>query len=351
MKKRIFLFFILFFSLSLNCEIKYEIHTKKLSLLFNDIKKAYSDYFKQELENTWKETDTFINELEQKNLDIFIINLAKDNNKIVGFAEFFKTKSNEEVYLDFIWVNPEYQRKSIGKNLIFSILKDNPNLTKISTYSDNQNFDAQLFFEKIGFKKYCITSDGITYKYYLENNDEIKHTKPIKFDLKLDSYEFIGKNGEQFKIEFNNILKNTEFSEDLFAKAFQPLQKEASINDYKNYWIKKCKNLKILKRFKENDILFFSAHIRDKMVGFSLFCPTSNREEIYLDYLAVDPDFQGSGLSKELIFGIFKKIPEINTINLYADQFNTKACTIYKHLGFEEFCKIPVGINFQFRKK
>ncbi len=85
--------------------------------------------------------------LEKKQL----IHVACDKDKIIGFVIFEKWDIHS-YYLSEMAVLPEYQRKGIGKKLVFSIFDKDQDAEKIILVTAKRNKWSQSFYEKIGFK-------------------------------------------------------------------------------------------------------------------------------------------------------------------------------------------------------
>jgi GNAT superfamily N-acetyltransferase len=48
--------------------------------------------------------------------------LAVDDTGLIGFATFYHTDVIERVWLDLLWVAPEYRRKSVGTRLLAAVV-------------------------------------------------------------------------------------------------------------------------------------------------------------------------------------------------------------------------------------
>lgn len=79
------------------------------------------------------------------------IYVAFDNDKMIGFAIFEKWEG-QDYYLAEMAVLPAYQRRGIGKQLVFSIFEKDQNAKKILLITEKGNTWSQSFYEKIGFK-------------------------------------------------------------------------------------------------------------------------------------------------------------------------------------------------------
>jgi ribosomal protein S18 acetylase RimI-like enzyme len=70
---------------------------------------------------------------------------------MIGFAIFEKW-GGQNYYLAEMAVLPEYQRRGIGKQLVFSIFDKDQAAEKILLVTEKSNTWSQSFYEKIGFK-------------------------------------------------------------------------------------------------------------------------------------------------------------------------------------------------------
>jgi ribosomal protein S18 acetylase RimI-like enzyme len=76
---------------------------------------------------------------------------AWDQDKLIAFAIFEKWEE-QSYYLAEMAVLPEYQRKGIGKQLVFSVLDKDQETRKILLVTEKDNSWSQAFYERIGFK-------------------------------------------------------------------------------------------------------------------------------------------------------------------------------------------------------
>lgn len=75
-----------------------------------------------------------------------------------------------------------------------------------------------------------------------------------------------------------------------------------------------------------------------KLLGFANFNLVADRigEGAELEPIMIDPDAQGKGLARKLIFSILQLRPELSRVYLCVNALNLKARKIYERLGFEE---------------
>lgn len=75
-----------------------------------------------------------------------------DQDSLLAFAIFEKWEE-QSYYLAEMAVVPEYQRKGIGKQLVFSIFDKEQEASKILLVTEKNNKWSQAFYERIGFKR------------------------------------------------------------------------------------------------------------------------------------------------------------------------------------------------------
>ena len=131
--------------------------------------------------------------------------------------------------------------------------------------------------------------------------------------------------------------KTVEKARDTFISSYKGLYKGQSQKRYSSWWNSFKKDY--IKHFKKNkrDIFFLTANLKDKIVGFVVFILPKSSKNAYLDLLIVEPEFQGFGLGRKLLFSIKERFRRVKKIFLLVDRNNKKAKRIYKHLGFVEY--------------
>ncbi|NGX63237.1 MAG: hypothetical protein KR126chlam6_00645 [Candidatus Anoxychlamydiales bacterium] len=77
--------------------------------------------------------------------------VALDDDKIIGFAIFEKWEK-DSYYLCEMAINPSYQKRGIGKKLVFSIFDKDLTTQNILLVTKIDNLSAQGFYKAIGFK-------------------------------------------------------------------------------------------------------------------------------------------------------------------------------------------------------
>ena len=107
------------------------------------------------------------------------------------------------------------------------------------------------------------------------------------------------------------------------------------------------------------------AKLDNRVIGFALFFDDFAKEylsnglddgyvnrngvlgknDTYLAYLVVDPEYQKLGVGKELSFSILGRCPETERIVIYADVNNKNACDAYFHMGFSSYHEKKLEYN------
>jgi len=98
----------------------------------------------------------------------FFLFVASDDNKIIGFAS-FKQRLNEpyEVYVDQMAVDPDHWGSLTGKNLLFSICNELPDLKKMLLITRRQNARTIAFYKKHGFTESPFIEKGYDQEIYV----------------------------------------------------------------------------------------------------------------------------------------------------------------------------------------
>lgn len=110
----------------------------------------YSALNVENRESHFVETMKHEKELAEKNPENIRWLIALKEGKAVGISivEFFKYP---DVYVRELAVLPDYQKKGIGKTMTFALLKDLPDLKKISIVTRRINLPAIDFYKALGF--------------------------------------------------------------------------------------------------------------------------------------------------------------------------------------------------------
>ncbi len=82
------------------------------------------------------------------------------------------------------------------------------------------------------------------------------------------------------------------------------------------------------------NILWISAKVNNKTVGFLVIDVEKHPEEIYLSQLSIDPAHQGKGIATSLIRSLFDQFPECHKFVAITRIVNEEAKGLYHSLGF-----------------
>lgn len=112
-------------------------HSGELSVL-----NYYSKYFDKEFSG-----------FKNKSLNYWIE--ATIDGLLVGWATFQKEKKLGEIYMNLLVMSPEYRRRSIGKELVFSLTRFKlvSSITKIHLLLRRKNRAGRQFYTAIGFNE------------------------------------------------------------------------------------------------------------------------------------------------------------------------------------------------------
>ena len=121
------------------------------------------------VENTAFLTDSW--SIKMIKLEFFKNSLNKSyvlelNGKIIGYA--FITIIKFEIHLNRIAIDPNYQQKGFGLQLLNKILEQNSKNKSVFLELKSSNISALKLYRKVGFKKYNIRKN-----YYSNNNDAL----------------------------------------------------------------------------------------------------------------------------------------------------------------------------------
>ncbi len=134
---------------------------KLLNLVWID---TYKDFFLQQtvdyIINESQTVDKFKAEIQDEKI-LFLI--AKDDeNKIVGLAT--AQKKEDKVFLKRLYINPNCQRKGIGRKLLEGVIDSFKAANRIYLEVEKDNIKGSNFYNKYGFKvvrenKYDLNGD------------------------------------------------------------------------------------------------------------------------------------------------------------------------------------------------
>lgn len=131
----------------------------------NDYEQQFSHEFNSRWAFTKKGRAFFENRLKGRNSSVLI---AEDKEKPIGFslAHIFRTGEIRNIpkigVLEYLYVEPEYRKKGIGKILLDNVKKffqdNNVSRIKLTTLSDNKN--AIKFYEENGMYNLVTILEG-----------------------------------------------------------------------------------------------------------------------------------------------------------------------------------------------
>jgi GNAT superfamily N-acetyltransferase len=90
-----------------------------------------------------------------------------------------------------------------------------------------------------------------------------------------------------------------------------------------------------LSRYRAENFYWVQAFAEDKLVGWATFESEPN-EALYMDLLIVDPDEQGKGIGKYLVFSILEECPQVHSINILIRKLNAEGEKFYRQIGFTD---------------
>ncbi len=114
------------------------------------------DAAKEILNHSWSERVAKYRQKLQKKPPEANFAVAKKGLEIIGFA-LFETRTRgsfplEEVYLSPLMISPKAQGTGVGKELLFSILRQMPDLKRITLHT-RKRLPAASFYKHLGFRE------------------------------------------------------------------------------------------------------------------------------------------------------------------------------------------------------
>ena len=154
-------------------------------------------------------------------------------------------------------------------------------------------------------------------------------------------------NGRQIKLFLPKITLSAE--KKVFIDAFSEAYKDIPLDVLKVENLQQFLNAAF--EDEENDFaskqantLFISAKDeKDRVVGFVSF--DNNSDHVYIRSLSVDPEFQGYGLGKALVFCFSNVFKNCRRLKLVTRKANSCARLFYTKIGFIESAYIHQGLS------
>lgn len=154
------------------CSVKKELDFSEDRKLFLKIYPGFESKILKWFENGSEYLDKYFNDMEKNIQEQNAIYLrAFSHNKLIGWASYnLNWKKNEpnwekSLYLEHIYIDPEFQNKGVGKELLFSVLLDSEIISHFNSivvltewYTLNK---PERFYEKIGFQKITSTDFNV----------------------------------------------------------------------------------------------------------------------------------------------------------------------------------------------
>jgi len=130
--------------------------TKDVLKVNSDLKEWLSQHF----------SDEFIDGLKNPESPFRLL-AAKVDRIPAGYAIFDVSRYPDLVYISELSVDPAFQRRGIGKQLVFSILKPLPQTVRLVLITRKANFQACAFYPSIGFKYSDYIHEGYDPELYI----------------------------------------------------------------------------------------------------------------------------------------------------------------------------------------
>lgn len=89
---------------------------------------------------------------------------AWQGETLAGLA-IFEEQDPETVYLAEVMIDPQFWGQGLGTELIFSILKEKPEVKRITLIAEKANTKTLRFYQSLGFSSQESQSDYITFNY------------------------------------------------------------------------------------------------------------------------------------------------------------------------------------------
>ncbi len=120
------------------------------AVYFKSFNEVYRNHWSMEFEEEVLEGfNTYIERFKQSNDMVLVV--ATMDDALAGWILF--QKEQQRAIVEIICISPEYQRKGLGKKLIFSFRECWSDLTNLAVLTRKINAFSPLFYESLGFRK------------------------------------------------------------------------------------------------------------------------------------------------------------------------------------------------------
>lgn len=163
----------------------------------------------------------------------------------------------------------------------------------------------------------------------------------------LHSEEFVPSNGKAV-VSFSCQEIDIADCEKVFIKAFSEAYAEFSAETLavadKEQFLKSA-FADLYDEFKLGHQKIVLAKINNKIVGLVGFKNSEQEGQIYISYLAVDPEFWHQGIGKQLVWTVFDLFDNVQSLVVVTRRINNSARLFYSGLGFQESTYMHPGYN------
>ncbi len=161
---------------------------------------------------------------------------------------------------------------------------------------------------------------------------------------------FLDPNGRQIRLSVANSVDSidVEQGKDVLVRAFMTGYEDVplvelnpdfkSIGDVRRFYERYFDSE--LEHYKLGELIWIQAFEGDRLVGWATFeMETDQKDAIYMNLLAVDPNAQRRGVGKHLTFSLLSPefYPHLREIRLLVRRVNQQGRKFYEKIGFSEF--------------
>jgi mycothiol synthase len=254
-----------------------------------------------EIETTEEDTKQILNAVPHLDTHTWV---AEEGGKMIGFAAV--TESSGTTHPSLVVAHPEYQHRSIEKELIDQMTESIEGGT--ITVSSNNEYEHKLFAEN-GFQP-------------------VRHWFNMKIDLRMRP-PVETKLPSGYKIETFQLGQDEEGTYKAFEESFQT-HFDYSPSTQEEF-------LKRTDREGFDPSLWMLLKEDEQIAGF-IFCKRSTHQHAEITHLGVRPGWRKKGLAKILLYHAFQTLLNENRslIDLNVDSENgTGAVKVYENVGME----------------